>query len=174
MTASDTDGYRGVLGAFPYAFRVAASWGFRAYVLLAAVVTVAVTVIVAGGVFELLAASGQAGGVGAFVRAFYVLVGTAVIIPVVTPVVVLARRHRHGTPTPIHGQRVLAAAGYLFMALVYVGLVASTPPANQQPVSGFFAPVVEPVYGLPRVAGIGFPVIGAAVVYLAVRWTTES
>jgi len=171
---SGGDGYRGVLGAFPYAWRVAASWGFRAYVLVAAVVTVGVTVVVAAGVVQLVAGTGTGGGVGAFARAFYILVGVAVLAPVLTPVLVLARRHRHGGTVTPRTERVLAAAGSAFLALVYLGLVASTPAANQQPVSGVVAPVVTALYGLPRVAGLVFPLVGAAAVYLAVRGTREA
>lgn len=174
MTAADTEAYRGVLGAFPYAWRVAESWGFRVYVVVAALVTVAVTIIVAGGVFQLLAATGRSGGTAAFARAFYILVGVAVIGPLLAPVLVLARRHRRDTPTTRHDQRVLAATGFVFVASMYLGLVASTPPANQQPIEGMFEPLVEALYGLPRISGVVFPVVGAVIVYVGVRWTAES
>lgn len=174
MASSAGDGYRGIVGTFPYAWRVATSWGFRAYVVLAGVVTVAVTIIVAGGVFQLLAQSGQSGGVGAFARAFYIVVGVAVVVPIMTPVVVVARRHRHGSQPTFSDQRVLAGAGYLFLAVLYVGLIASTPESNQQPVTGILAPVVDGLYALPRFAGVVFPIGGAVTVYLAVQLTGES
>lgn len=142
--------------------------------VLAGLVTLVVTFIIASGVIQLLASAGQSGGVGAFVRAFYILVGTAVIVPVVTPVLVLARRHRQDHPVSRRSERVLAGAGVGFLGLVYLGLIASTPPANQQPVDGIVAPLVAALYGLPRWLGLVFPMLGAVLVYVAVRFTREA
>lgn len=171
--ASESAPYRGVLGAFRYAWRSTDSWGFRAYVVLAGVVTVGIAVVIVGGVLQLLATAGRSGGVAAFVRAFYIVVGVAVIAPVIAPVLVVARRRRLSRSVSRRAERRLGGAGVLFIALVYLGLVASTPPTNQRAVEGVFAPVAVWLYGLPRIAGLVFPVVGAVGVYVAVRTTRE-
>lgn len=167
-------GYRGVIGAFPYAWRTSVSWGFRAYVVVAAIIVIGVTVVIAGGVMQLLASAGRSGGVGAFVRAFYILVGAAIVVPVVVPVLVVARRHRMGGRVSRGTERVLAGAGVAFILSVYLGLVASTPPANQEQLTGWVGVVAAWLYGLPRFMGVVAPIIGATVVYLAVRRTREA
>ncbi|MFB6104824.1 MAG: hypothetical protein ABEJ57_07080 [Halobacteriaceae archaeon] len=168
------EGYRGVLGAFPFAWRVGTSWWFRGYVLVAAAVTVLVAVVVGAGVVRLVAGTGAGGGVNAFVRAFYIVLGTAVLAPVLTPVLVVARRHRRSGGVAPAAERLLAVAGLVFLGLVYLGLVASTPAANQRSVTGVLAPVIAALYGLPRIAGVVFPLVGVVVVVLAVRLTAES
>ena len=50
-----TDGYRGIFGAFPYAFRQSGSLLFRSYVLVGALAALAVTVLFGAGLVVLVA-----------------------------------------------------------------------------------------------------------------------
>lgn len=172
------DGYRGLFGAFPYAFRRSDSWLFRLYVLfggalalvlgLAFLVSFAVSIAGSTGL--------AAGGTTSFVRAFVVLVGFLVVLPLVAPVLFVARRHRR-TGSDVRYDRTLAAAGLVFVGSLYFGAIASMPPEfvldgqaiSRPPPSGPLAPIVSVLYAVPAVASPAVPALGAAVVYLAHR-----
>ncbi|MFB6111773.1 MAG: hypothetical protein ABEJ35_04465 [Halobacteriaceae archaeon] len=179
-----SDGYGGLIGAFPYAARRSASWLFRGYVILAALVGLLVVVVVSLGVIKLLATTGRAEGTSAFVRGFYLLVGVTVVVPIVAPVLLVARRHRRTGSSPPRYDRAMAGAGFLFILLLYVGLVASTPPARQEAVRPIVVAigetrveialtrtVAEWLYALPRVGGVLFPALGAVLIVLIHRRT---
>ena len=161
---ADGDGYRGIVGAFPYAYRASESWLFRSYVAVSALVALGITLLFALALVVLIAGtSGVGGGTFTFSRSFFVLVGLLFVLPVVTPTLSVARRHRRG-----RGDRrydlVLAAAGYLFVCSLYVGLLITVPPSQQATPTGAFAPLVRFLYGLPAVYGAVPPLVCAALV----------
>ncbi|MFB6124185.1 MAG: hypothetical protein ABEJ78_12095 [Haloferacaceae archaeon] len=163
-------GYRGILGAFPYAFRASGSLLFRSYVVLSAVVAALVTVLFGLALVVLVGQSaGAVGGTLTLSRAFYVLVALFVVAPVVAPTLFVARRHRRGEAGDDAYDVGLALAGYLFLASLYVGLVATVPEAQQTTPTGALAPVARTLYALPPVAGVVPPLACALVIYLVHR-----
>lgn len=161
--------YGGVPGAFPYALRASDSWLFRSYVVLGGLLALLVAVVFAlGTVYVVGRTIGAAGGTFSFSRAFVVFVGFVVVAPLLAPVLFVARRHRREGSTRRYDATV-AAAGYCFVASLYVGLVSLTPPEQREAVNGALAPVVEALYVLPAWAGAVPPVVGALAIWLAAR-----
>ncbi|PSQ42329.1 hypothetical protein BRD17_08920 [Halobacteriales archaeon SW_7_68_16] len=168
--AGDGDSYGGVVGAFPYAFRTSGSRLFRSY---AAVGGLLAAVVVALFVLALVTMVGRTasatGGTFTFSRAFLLVVMVLVVVPLIAPVLLVARRHRR-TASTVAYDRALAAAGYLFVVALYVGLVISAPPSlTDGPGSGPVGALVAWLYSLPQVAGAVPPLSAAAYVYLAHR-----
>lgn len=166
------DGYRGVFGAFPYAFRTSDSLLFRTYVLVGALTAALVSLLVAFGLVVLIAGTAAVeGGSLTLSRAFYVVVGLFVVAPLLAPVLLVARRHRRAD-APIVNSRYdfgLAASGYLFVVSLYVGLVTTVPPEQQTPPPSAVAPAVEVLYGLPQLAGVVPPLLAAALIVVVHR-----
>jgi len=167
------DDYGGVLGAFPYAFRASNSRLFQTYVVLGGLVTVAVSLLFVAAVVGVIAGTtGGRGGSLTLSRSFFAVVGLFVVVPLVAPVLFVARRHRR-TDSDGHYDATLALTGYLFVGALYVGLVISVPPSQQTSPTGVFAPVVEVLYALPQLAGVGPPLVAATVIFLCHRWLRE-
>jgi hypothetical protein len=168
-----TDDYGGVLGAFPYAFRASDSHLFRSYVVLGGLLTVAVSLLFIAAVIGVIATTtGGRGGSLTLSRSFFAVVGLFVVVPLVAPVLFVARRHRRRErDDPADGpyDAALAAAGYLFVGALYVGLVMSVPPSQQTPPTGALAPVVAALYATPQLAGVVPPLLAAAAVLLVHR-----
>lgn len=161
--------YRGVPGAFPYAFRSSESRLFRSYAVLGGGLAALVAVVFLIALVVLVAdTAGAGGGTFTFVRAFFVFVGLLVVAPLVAPVLLVARRHRRAGGDPRY-DAALAGAGYLFVLSLYAGLVISTPPDLQARPSGLLAPLVALLYGLPQLAGLVPPTLGAALIALVHR-----
>jgi len=160
--------YRGVLGAIPYAVRASDSWLFRLYAVVGTLFAAAIGAVVAMALIVWMAeTAGVEGGTFAFSRSLFVVVGFAAVAPLLAPTLLVARRHRRGDPVhPLYDQ-ALAAAGTLFLASLYLGLLASVPPAQQEPVSGALAPAVEALYALPGAAGVAFPVLAVGLLIAA-------
>lgn len=171
-----TDDYGGVLGAFPYALRASESWLFRSYVLLGGLLAVAVGFLFVAAVIGVIAATtGGQGGLLTLSRSFFAVVGLFVVVPLVAPVLLVARRHRRSAEGEDGGSdatydAALAGAGYLFVGALYLGLVISVPPAQQTAPTGALAPVVAALYSLPQPAGVVPPLVAAALVPLVHRW----
>jgi len=166
------DDYRGVVGAFPYAFRASDSHLFRSYVVLGGLLTVAVSLLFIAAVIGVIATTtGGRGGSLTLSRSFFAVVGLFVVVPLVAPVLFVARRHRRAGDDPADGpyDAALAAAGYLFVVALYVGLVVSIPPSQQTAPTGPLAPVVAALYSLPQLAGVVPPLVAAAVILLCHR-----
>lgn len=160
--------YRGVLGAVPYAVRASDSWLFRLYAVVGTLFAAAIGAVVAMALIVWMAeTAGVEGGTFAFSRSLFVVVGFAAVAPLLAPTLLVARRHRRGDPVhPLYDQ-ALAAAGALFLASLYLGLLASVPPEQREPVSGALAPAVEALYALPGAAGLAFPLLAAALMAAA-------
>jgi hypothetical protein len=176
--AGEADGYGGLFGAFPYAFRASGSRLFRAYVVLGGLVAL---LLALGFTVSFLISIAQSaglsqGGLASFVRSFVVLVGFLVVLPLVGPVLLVARRHRR-TASDGSYDRALAAAGFLFVLSLYLGVVASMPETfvldgetvTRPDPSGIFAPVVAVLYAIPSITSPIVPAAAAALIYIAHR-----
>lgn len=165
-----TDDYGGVIGAFPYAFRATDSWLCRSYVAVGGLLTVAVSVLFVAAVIGIIAGTtGGRGGSLTLSRSFVAVVGLFVVVPLVAPVLFVARRHRRDDPPDDRYDGALATTGYLFVAALYVGLVVSVPPSQQTAPTGALAPVVAALYALPQLAGLVPPLVAAALIPLCHR-----
>jgi uncharacterized membrane protein YuzA (DUF378 family) len=171
------DGYRGLFGAFPYAFRRSESWTFRSYVVLGGLAAGLVSLFVGIGLIVLIAnTAGVGGGSLTLSRSFYVVVGLFAVAPMLAPVLLVARRHRRGRGGSAAASRrydaLLAVAGYLFVVSVYVAVVISMPESwtldgevvTRPPPSGPLAPVVAALYDLPRLSAVVPPLLAAGLI----------
>ena len=164
------DGYRGVLGAVPFALRSSDSWLFRSYALVSGLVALLVALLFVFGLVVLLGRTAAVeGGSLTLSRAFYVVVGLFLVAPVLAPTLLVARRHRREIARSEGYDARLALAGYLFLASLYVGLVVAVPPSAQTPASGALAPVIEFLYSVPQPAGVLPPLFAAALIVLVHR-----
>lgn len=172
------DSYSGLLSAFPYAFRTSESRLFRAYAVVSGVLGGLFAFMMLGALVVLIGNTASApGGSLTLSRTFYVVVGLFVFVPLVAPVLLVARRHRRETPVRERYDAAMGAAGFAFALSVYLGVVASMPAqyrvgeelTSRPEPSGIFAPVVEALYALPPIASPLVPLAGAVVVYLAHR-----
>ena len=172
------DSYSGLLTAFPYAFRASDSRLFKSYTVVAAVFGGLFAFLMAGALVVLVGDTASArGGSLTLSRTFYVVVGLFVFVPLVAPVLLVARRHRRETPVGERYDPALAASGYGFALSVYLGVVASMPAeyrvggelTSRPAPSGVLAPVVEALYALPPAFSWVVPLAGALLVYAAHR-----
>lgn len=168
-TEDDSDEYGGIFGTFPYAYRHSDSRLMRSYVVLGGLLAGLVALVFSFAFVTTVARTlGAGGGTFTFVRSFVVVVGALLVIPLVGPVVLVARRHRR-TESTLDYDRALAAGGYLFAFSLYVTLVISAPPELRDDPSGALAPLVELLYELPAVAGAAPPLFALGVGYLLHR-----
>ena len=165
----DSDEYGGIFGTFPYAFRHSESRLLRSYVALGGLLAGLITIIF---LFSLVTAVantlGTVGGTMTFARSFIIVVGALVVVPLVGPVVLVARRHRRRGSTLAY-DRALAAAGYLFAFSLYIMLIITAPAELRDDPSGALAPVIQLLYDLPMAAGAVPPLLALAGGYLLHR-----
>lgn len=159
--------YAGLVGAYAYAIRESDSWLLRSYVVASALVGLFVALLL-----TLAVVTWVANPTGLFgERALLGVVAILVLGPMAAPVLIVARRHRHGT-----GHRradlALGLAGYAFLASIYLGLLISDP--SDHAVSGLLAPAVAALDTLPAVYGFLPPVIAVVLLLLAVRLTRSA
>ncbi|ELZ29702.1 hypothetical protein C475_02106 [Halosimplex carlsbadense 2-9-1] len=161
--------YKGLLTAYPYAFRASDSMAFRIYTGVSALFGIGVVLLFTFAVVTLLGSTADAsGGSFTFSRAFFLFLMFLVLAPLVAPVLFVARRHRRvGSDTRY--DRQLAATGYGFLLAMYVALVITTPADLRDNPDGAFGAVAEFLYGLPNEAAIVPPVGAALLIYLTHR-----
>ncbi len=168
---SDEEAYAGLIGAIPYALRSSQSWLFKTYVLVGGLVALVATILMAFALVTLIAQTATIpGGSLTLSRAFYVVVGLFVVGPLLAPILFVARRHRREGSRKRY-DATLALSGFVFLGSLYVGLLISVPPTQQEPVSGVFAPVIESLYALPQIWGVLPPVLAAGLIAVAHRLT---
>jgi hypothetical protein len=177
-TGTDERAYRGLFGAFPYAFRRSDSRLFRAYVAVGGLAALVLGVgFGLAFVVSVAQSTGLAtGGTDSFVRTFVLFVGFLVVLPVLGPVLLVARHHRR-TGADLRYDRALATVGFVYLASLYLTVVASMPPAfvldgetvTRPAPAGLFAPVIALLYAVPAVAAPFIPVAVAAVGWLVHR-----
>jgi hypothetical protein len=155
------EAYRGVFGAFPYAFRESDSWLFRSYVVVGAVAAALLAfVFVLAVVVVFGQTTGIRGGSLTLSRSFVALVGLLSVLPAVAPVLLVARARRKKGETPPAYEPLLALGGYAFLLSLYLAAIASMPETfvldnetvARPPPSGLFAPLIGALYALPPVA----------------------
>ncbi|MFC6733773.1 MULTISPECIES: hypothetical protein [unclassified Haladaptatus] len=178
MTASGTtdgdDAYKGVFGAIPYALRASDSLLFRTYVVVGSLAGLLVTITITLALVVLIAATSNVpGGSLTLSRAFYVVIGILVLGPLLAPILFVARRHRRRLPVSARYDTLLAAAGYLFLLSLYVGLVISIPECfvldgettcRNSP-TGVFGPVISVLYALPAITSPLPPLFAALLIF---------
>jgi hypothetical protein len=168
-TDDEGDEYGGIFGTFPYAFRHSESRLLRSYVVLGGLLAGLVALVFTFSLVTAVANTlGTAGGTMTFARSFIIVVGALVVVPLVGPVVLVARRHRRSGSTAAY-DRALAASGYLFAFSLYVTLVITAPSELRDNPTGVLGPVVQFLYDLPTVAGGVPPLVALAVGYLLHR-----
>lgn len=154
--------YRGFLGAYRYAFRRSASVWFRLYVAVSAILVAFVTVLVALAMVRWIAR--PAGLFGD--RGLLAVVGILLVLPIATPVLLVARRHRRsGSPQPAGADRLVGLAGFALVFGIYLGLVIVAP------AEGTRGSLVAALDALPAVAGVVPPLVGVGLLVLAARHT---
>ncbi|MDZ7746815.1 MAG: hypothetical protein U5K28_09995 [Halobacteriales archaeon] len=164
------DDYSGLLTAFPYAFRHSDSRLFRLYVVGGGLFAALLGIVFAlAAIISISQSAGLAvGGTDAFVRTFVVIVGFIVVVPVVAPVLLVARRHRRQGSKPAY-DRALAVAGIVYLLSLYLLLVASIPETftldgetiTRPPASGLFGPVLAVLYAIPPITSPVIPILTA-------------
>jgi len=167
--ASDDSTYKGVLTAFPYALRTSESRVFKTYAAVSGVFAALIVLLFGFAVVTLLGGTaGAPGGSFTFSRAFFIFLMFLVVAPLVTPVLLVARRHRRTEPD-VRYDRALAVSGYGFLLALYLSLVITTPAELQEAPGGPFGAVASFLYGLPRPAAAVPPVLAVVAMYLAYR-----
>lgn len=167
--AADEDAYSGVLGAFGYAFRATESRLLRSYVVVAAVTTALVTLFFGMSLVVWFTATLGQTVLTTSSNAFLVVIAFFIALPILTPILLVARRHRRGFANTDNYDAALALTGYAFIVSLYVGLVISVPPEFQTEGAGAIAGFL---YGLPQLFGVLPPIMAAALIAL-VHWTAR-
>lgn len=172
------DGYRGVFGAFPYAFRRSDSWLFRSYVVVGGLAAVLVALAFTLSLIRVFGATaGLKGGSLTLSRSFVVVVGLFAVAPLVAPVLLVARAHRRDERDSPWYDPLLAIGGYCFLLSLYLLAVAAMPESfvldgetvTRPPPSGLFAPVVAALYAIPSRASLLIPLVPAAFIAVVHR-----
>jgi hypothetical protein len=163
-TEGSGEAYRGVFGAIPYAIRSSDSWTFRAYGVVGTLVAAFLALLFSLAIVDVFAATtGGRGGTFSFSRAFFVFVGLLVVGPLLAPLLSVARTHRLAAGDGRY-DRTMGALGFLLIVSLYVCLVASVPPEQQEAYDGLGAGVVRFLYDLPQLTGIVFPAVATAAI----------
>jgi heme/copper-type cytochrome/quinol oxidase subunit 4 len=161
--------YSGLVGAFPYAVRRSDSRLFRAYAVLGGLLAAALAVVFALALIRAIAATATLqGGTVTFVRSIFVVFGFLVVAPIVAPVLFVARRHRREGSDGRY-DTAMAVSGVVYVFTVFLGGVASMPPAFRSDVSGPAGPFVEALYAVPESLSWVLPLAGAVGVSLVHR-----
>jgi hypothetical protein len=165
---TEEDAYSGVFGAFPYAIRASESRLFKSYGVVGGLLAAIGAFMFALSLIGVVASTTESGGTFSFSRAFIIFVGMLVVFPLMAPILSVARRHRRSASTPRYDAAV-ALGGYGFVFSLYLTLLLSIPPEQQEPVSGVTAPIVEVFYDLPAISGLVPPVVAVVLLYLVHR-----
>lgn len=172
------DGYRGLFGAFPYAFRRSDSWLFRSYVLVGGLAAALLAFAFALSLIRVFGATaGIRGGSLTLSRSFVVVVGLFAVAPLVAPILLVARAHRRNERDSPAYDPLLAVGGYLFLLSLYLMTVAAMPESfvldgetvTRPPPSGVFAPLIDLLYAVPSLASLLIPVAPAVFIALVHR-----
>jgi len=164
------EAYGGVIGAFPYAFRVTGSRLFRWYVGVSAALGVLVVLIVTLALPGWVAQTTGQSPLVLLSNAFLILAGLAVFAPLVAPVLLVARRHRRDRSVSPGYDRSLGVAGFAYVLLGYFGLVVTVPDDQEPAAEGALAPLIELLNGIsPDWLGLVFPLVAVAAIVVVHR-----
>ncbi len=170
------DGYRGVFGAFPYAFREGDSLLFKLYVVFGTLAAAFVGILFTFSLIVWIAeTAGSPGGSLTLSRTFIVVVGLFAAGPLIAPVLLVARKHRKGLGYHPRYDTIIALTGVAFLVSLYVAAIISMPESfeldgetiERPPASGISGPLVSVLYALPQPAAIAPPAIMLAGMGLA-------
>lgn len=165
----DEEAYSGLFGAITYALRASQSRVFKLYVILGGLAALAVALLMTFALVTLIAQTATVtGGILTVSRAFYVVIGLFVVGPLLAPILLVARRHRREGSRKRY-DAALALTGFVFLASIYLGLLISVPPSQQEAVSGVLAPVIRWLYALPQLVGLLPPIIAASLIAVVHR-----
>jgi len=161
------EAYRGVIGAFPYAFRHGDSLFFRLYVVVG---TLAAAFVGGLFTFALIVWIGETasapGGSLTLSRTFIAVLGLFAAGPLLAPTLLVARKHRKGLTYHPRYDTIMAALGCVFLLSLYLAAIISMPESftldgetvTRPPPSGLFAPIVALLYAIPQIGAIAPPV----------------
>ncbi len=152
----DENAYRGLPGAIPYAFGRSNSILFKCYVLLGGLVATLLGIFFVLGFINFVAVTADTSATLAISRAFFVLIALAVVVPLLAPILLVARRHRRGIGDDTQYDRRLALSGFVFMLALYVGMIPTVPPEHQSEAGV----ITATLYSVPWFVGIA--IIGSA------------
>jgi len=157
-----------VVGAVKYAVVEGESRLFRGYAAIGSLLAlfVAIAFVLALPVWVVEISDSGGGPLQRIGLGLLWLVGLAVIATMLVPMLFVVRRHRDGRP---ERQFAFGLAGFLYVLTVYLALVVSAPEDLRDSPQGALAPVLEALYGLPRLSALLFPVVGTLLV-LAVEY----
>jgi hypothetical protein len=158
------DDYAGIVGAYAYAARRSRSWLLRTYAVASAAFGIFIALLLA-----LAIISWTASPVAFGERSFLGVIGVLLLLPLFTPVLVVARRHRRSGTTAA-ADRWLALVGFAFMGSIPLMLFVGDPSSHA--VGGPIGPVVAWLDRLPDSYGLVPPVITAIAIAIAV-WLTR-
>ncbi len=161
----DENAYRGLPGAIPYAFFRSNSLLFKFYVLLGGLCILLLSIFFTLGLVNFIAVTADTSATLAISRAFFVLVALAVILPLLAPILLVARRHRRGIGDDTRYDRRLALSGFIFLGTLYVGLIPTVPPEHQSEAGS----VLTVLYGLPWIVGLGLITAAAGLIWAVHR-----
>jgi hypothetical protein len=157
------EAYSGVLGAVPYAVRRSESRLFRAYAVLGGLLAALLAVFFTLALVNAIAESVGGGSLSGY-RALVLLFGLAVGLPVVGPILLVARRHRRaaergGRPPDRGYDSLMGVLGVAALLSVYAALIISAPERFQSEVRGPLAVVATALYDAPAAASPLPPVV---------------
>ena len=162
------DDYRGLFGAFPYAFRKGDSLVFKLYVIFGTLAAAFIGVLF---VFSLVVwiaeTAGSPGGSLTLSRTFIAVVGLFAAGPLIAPILLVARKHRKQLTYHPRYDTIIALTGVAFLGSIYLAAIISMPECFEldgetvcrEPPTGPFAPVVSLLYALPQIGAIAPPMI---------------
>lgn len=162
--SEDGPAYRGLLGAYPFAFRESPSWLFRSYVVASGLIGLYIAILLG-----LALVSWVANPVAFGDRALLGVLMIAVLVPVFGPVLIVARRYRRAASTGVV-DRWFAVAGYVVLFGFLLALLISDP--NQHIVPGPLGGLLALVDAIPRRFALVPPVIAVLLLGL-VSWRTR-
>lgn len=152
------DDYRGLFGAFPYAFRHGDSLVFKLYVVFGTLAAAFIGILF---VFSLVVwiaeTAGSPGGSLTLSRTFIAVVGLFAAGPLIAPILLVARKHRKQLAYHPRYDTIMALMGVAFLGSIYLTAIISMPESYREPPSGLFGPVLAVLYALPQLAALAPP-----------------
>lgn len=170
------DSYRGVIGAFPYAFRNGDSLFFRLYVVIGTLAALFVGTLFTFALVVWIGETASApGGSLTLSRTFIAVVGLFAAGPLLAPTLLVARKHRKALAYHPRYDTVMAALGYVFLLSIYLAAIISMPESftldgetvTRPEPTGLTAPLVSVLYAIPQLGAVAPPTIALGLMALA-------
>lgn len=168
--AATESGSRSILRtSYGRTFRSSESVLLRSYAVISAIVGIFMVALVLLGLPIWIDQTAGQTALNMIGRALLPLVGLALLFPLVGPVLYAAKNRQKGRADR-RGDAALGLAGYLFVISMYLALVISAPADARSDPPALVAPVIELLYGLPPLAGLLPPVVGAILIFAVQQW----